>query len=100
MWIRWILVQENRDQPVLHLARGAPKRWYTQPERFGLSDAPTRFGVVSYFLLADGEQVHGSVMVRPHPNSKFGSNVRYTVRLISPKWASGATLSQVTITAG
>merc|ERR1712232_676776 len=100
MWIRWMLVQESRDLPYVHLARGAPKRWYTQPEPFGLANAPTRFGVVSYSLAVAGDAVKGSVSVSPHPGGAVMDGVRYTVRLISPHWADGATLHQVEITDG
>merc|ERR1712137_72390 len=100
MWIRWMLVQEHRDLPYVHLARGAPKRWYTQPQVFGLDDAPTRFGRVSYSLVVVGDEVRGSVTAAPHPNSTITSDVRYTVRLISPNWAHGETLSTVAVTSG
>lgn len=100
MWIRWMLVQESRDLAYVHLARGAPKRWYTQPEPFGLANAPTRFGVVSYSLALAGDTVQGTVSVSPHPFSTHVDGVRYTVRLISPHWEDGATLDRVKITAG
>merc|ERR1712137_1445136 len=100
MWIRWMFVQEDRDLPLVHLARGAPKRWFTQPEPFGLANAPTRFGVVSYSLTASCSKVHGSVTVAPHPNSIVRRDVSYSVRLVSPDWANGATLDNVEITAG
>jgi len=100
MWIRWMLVQEHRDLPYVHLARGAPKRWYTQPQPFGISDAPTRFGVASYSLVANGDEVHGSVTIGAHPNSKVSSDLHCTVRLISPNWVQGGALSRVDVTAG
>jgi len=100
MWIRWMLVQEDRDLPYVHLARGAPKRWYTQPQAFGLANAPTRFGVVSYSLVVSQNQIQGSVQVVPHAGGAIIGGVRYTVRLISPNWAYGAMLSRVEITAG
>merc|ERR1712032_343454 len=100
MWIRWMLVQENRDLPFVHLARGAPKRWYTQLQPFGLADAPTRFGVVSYSLAVVGDTVQGSVTAAPHPGGSIVDGVQYTVRLISPQWKDGATLNNVKITAG
>lgn len=95
-----MLVQEHRDLPYVHLARGAPKRWYTQPQAFGIANAPTRFGVVSYSLLVSGSKVVGSVTVGPHPGGAIAKDVRYTVRLISPNWAQGETLSHVKISAG
>merc|ERR1711862_465742 len=71
MWIRWMLAQEHRDLAYLHLARGAPKRWYTQPQPFGLTRAPTRFGVVSYSLVSSGDDVHGSISAAPHPGGSI-----------------------------
>jgi hypothetical protein len=100
MWIRWMLVQESREDAFVHLARGAPKRWYTQPEPFGLANAPTRFGVVSYSLVSAGETVQGTVSVAPHPGGAIADNIHYTVRLVSPDWADGAMLHNVKITAG
>merc|ERR1712072_468038 len=87
MWIRWMLVQEHRDLPYVHLARGAPQRWYAQPQPFGLAQAPTRFGLVSYSLAVSAEEIHGSVTVGAHPNGIIRRDVQYTVRLISPSWA-------------
>lgn len=95
-----MLVQEHRDLRYVHLARGAPKRWYTQSEPFGISYAPTRFGVVSYSLRVSGDEVRGTIAVGGHPGGEIPHDVLYTVRLVSPKWAQGAILSQVEITAG
>lgn len=47
-WVRWMFLSENADEDIIYIARGAPRRWYVQPEAFGISDAPTRFGRVSY----------------------------------------------------
>jgi hypothetical protein len=52
-WVRWMLVTDDPDANVIHLARGAPRRWYsTSPtsEPFGIQAAPTRFGTVSYSI--------------------------------------------------
>merc|ERR1711907_844368 len=99
MWIRWMLVQEHRDLPYVHLARGAPKRWYSQSEPFGLADAPTRFGVVSYLLVPSGDDIHGIVSTAAHPGGSIISGVYHTVRLVSPKWMQGLVLDKVVITA-
>lgn len=99
-WVRWMLVQEHRDLPFLHLARGAPRRWYSQREPFGITDAPTRFGLVSYSLLATENEVHGFVSAESKANRAIAQQVSYTVRLISPQWKRGDTLSRVDITAG
>jgi hypothetical protein len=49
-WIRWMLVSESADEDIAYLARGAPRRWYKQPQPFGISQAPTRFGKVTYTM--------------------------------------------------
>merc|ERR1712094_122601 len=100
MWVRWMLVQEHRDLPYVHLARGAPKRWYSQLQPFGIAKAPTRFGVVSFELVASGDEVLGSVSVGGRPSSSARKDVRYTVRLVSPEWAQGAVLDRVAVTGG
>ena len=62
-WIRWMLVSEDRDSSVVYVARGAPRRWYSQTaEPFGIASAPTRFGVVTYEIQAqDDGSVRGFV---------------------------------------
>ena len=60
-----MLVSEDRDSAVVHIARGAPRRWYSQTaEPFGIEDAPTRFGKVTYELQAlSNGSVRGSIAV-------------------------------------
>ena len=48
--VRWMFLSQNADQDVVYVARGSPRRWYAQPEAFGISDAPTRLGRVSYSI--------------------------------------------------
>ena len=46
-WVRWMLVTDDPDEDLVHIARGAPRRWYGQSaEPFGITNAPTRFGKV------------------------------------------------------
>jgi len=102
MWIRWMLVQDDPDENVVYLARGAPRRWYQQDQPFGISDAPTRFGLVSYSLKArPGPQIFGSVQLRPNPGtipSKLNFQVAVHVRspdsnlVLKDVKVSGATL--------
>ena len=67
-WVRWMLVSDDPDTAIVHIARGAPRRWYGEGgEAFGIEDAPTRFGRVSYSIL-------------PAPTSGDGA-VRGSVRL-------------------
>ena len=63
-WVRWMLLSDNRDDPVIYLARGAPRRWYgARGEAFGIESGPTRFGQVTYSIraAAGGGGVVGSV---------------------------------------
>ena len=59
-WIRWMLVSDSPDASMLYLARGAPRRWYQDQgsgaaaaESFGITNATTRFGIVSFTMHAD-----------------------------------------------
>jgi len=97
MWVRWMLVQESRDARQVHLARGAPKRWFTQSQAFGISAAPTRFGVVSYSLRAVDSSIQGIVTLSAHPGTEDAENVLYSVRLISPEWKDGLQLDTVDV---
>jgi len=97
-----MLVQEDPDEDLVYLARGAPRRWYQQNEPFGISLAPTRFGLVSYSLKAlPGSQISGSVHLEPNPGaipSKLHFQVAIHVRSPNAKQilknvkVSGATL--------
>jgi len=97
MWVRWMLVQESRDARQVHLARGAPKRWFTQSQAFGISAAPTRFGVVTYSLRAVDSSIQGIVTLSAHPGTEDAENVLYSVRLISPEWKDGLQLDTVDV---
>ena len=61
-WVRWMLVTDDPDEDVLHIARGAPRRWFGQStEPFGITNASTRFGKVTYSIQPAGDSVQGSV---------------------------------------
>ena len=42
------MASDNYDESILYLARMAPTRYYTSSEHWGISNAPTRFGRVSF----------------------------------------------------
>merc|ERR1719150_781118 len=103
MWIRWMLVQDDPEGNFIYLARGAPRRWYQQKEPFGISDAPTRFGLVSYSMrYITGSQINGLVQLKPNPGTpppKRHFEIAVHVRSPNPKLilsnvkvSSGATL--------
>lgn len=58
-----MLVSDDRDRSVVYIARGAPRRWYKQTaEPFGIEDAPTRFGTITYTMQVQSDgTVRGSV---------------------------------------
>ena len=60
-WIRWMLVSEHPDLPSIYVGRGAPRRWYSQREPFGIRRAPTRFGLVSFEMYVGGKNITGFV---------------------------------------
>ena len=72
MWIRWMLVQEDPDPPsIIHLARGAPARWYNHTLPFGISNAPTRQGRISFNVSAQAAGgTAGQVSIQPNPGQQ------------------------------
>ena len=85
-WVRWMLVQAHDDQDLIYIARGAPRRWYTGADRWGITHAPTRLGFVSFTLQAsfgignnrdispkEFSQVLGTVTVSSLPKAKSAS---------------------------
>ena len=68
-WVRWMLVSEDIHAPIVHIARGAPRRWFSHSsEAFGITAAPTRFGQVTYSITTgDGDSlVKGFVQLVEH----------------------------------
>lgn len=51
--VRWMLLLEDSDEDRLYLARGVPRKWTVSGERIGISQAPTRWGRVSFDMAAD-----------------------------------------------
>jgi len=79
-WIRWMLLQENLDEDVLYIARGAPERWYESGEQFGIDSAPTRFGRVSFNMTGSASETSGSVVLSANPGSEI-RRVRLSIRV-------------------
>ena len=83
-WIRWMLVSESADEDIAYLARGAPRRWYKQPQPFGISQAPTRFGQVTYTMqVQPGGSVRGSVRLLVWAGAAKSSPPLVTVKIRS-----------------
>jgi len=81
-WVRWMLVQESFDEKLVYIARAVPKRWFASGETFGIADAPTRFGVVTYSMQTQNQQVVGSLAVQPNPQSSV-KDALYAIRVRS-----------------
>ncbi len=50
---KWMLVFEEPDDAVVWLARATPREWLGQGKKIAVTDAPTRFGKISYELHSD-----------------------------------------------
>jgi len=82
MWVRWMLVQEDLDKDIVFIARAAPTSWFQASEPFGLKNAPTRFGMVSFSIQPSASVVSGTVELEAHPNAAVKDAV-FTVRIPS-----------------
>jgi hypothetical protein len=50
---KWMLVFEDPNEPVLWLAKAAPRRWLDDGQKIAVEGAPTRFGTVGYVLTSE-----------------------------------------------
>jgi len=50
--VRWMLVLEDSDEDMLYLAKGVPREWVGSGEEIRIEQAPTRWGKVSFSLVA------------------------------------------------
>jgi hypothetical protein len=53
--VRWMLVLEDSDQDILHLAKGVPREWVGSGKPIRVDNVPTRWGRVSFDLVAKPE---------------------------------------------
>ncbi len=53
--VRWMLVLEDSDEDVLYLAKGVPRQWVGSGKPIQIEQAPTRWGRVSFHLVAKPE---------------------------------------------
>merc|ERR1711920_728898 len=84
MGIRWMLVQEDLDESRIFIARGAKRAWY-QDSPFGIADAPTRFGLVTFSFTPSSSGVSGSISFHPNPGVAVATLVKpeFSVRIRS-----------------
>jgi hypothetical protein len=50
--VRWMLVLEDSDEDKLYLAKGVPREWVASGKEIRIEHAPTRWGRVSFGLVA------------------------------------------------
>ena len=50
--VRWMLVLEDSDEDILYLAKGVPREWVGSGKEIRIEQAPTRWGKVSFSLVA------------------------------------------------
>ena len=53
--VRWMLVLEDSDEDTLYLAKGVPRQWVGSGKPIQIEHAPTRWGRVSFHLVAKPE---------------------------------------------
>merc|ERR1712039_42638 len=83
-WIRWMLVQEDLDDARVFIARGAKRSWYKNSS-FGISDAPTRFGLISFSVDPSSSGVSGAISFAPNPGANTEAAMpEFSVRIRSP----------------
>jgi hypothetical protein len=61
--VRWMLVLEDSDDDILYLAKGVPREWVGSGKEIRIEHVPTRWGRVSFDLVAkpEAKQVVGNV---------------------------------------
>ena len=83
--VRWMFLSQNADQDVVYVARGSPRRWYAQPEAFGISDAPTRgsrwYAQPEAFGISDAPTRLGRVSYSIRPAQPKGGGLSGSVEL-------------------
>ena len=76
--------------PVVWLARAAPRRWYAEPEGFGATNAPTRWGNVSFTVRGRGGSAVFDVVLsadfsQPAASASRTPQIKMRVRDLQPK---------------
>jgi len=51
--VRWMLVLEDSDEDRIYFGKGLPREWVASGKEIRISEAPTRFGRVSFSMAAD-----------------------------------------------
>jgi hypothetical protein len=78
--VRWMLVLEDSDEEHLYLAKGVPREWVASGKRIGIEHAPTRWGRVSFSVMANlnAKSIVGHVELT---GAKLPGEVHFKLRL-------------------
>ena len=78
--VRWMLVLEDSDEDKLYLAKGVPREWVASGKTIGIEHAPTRWGRVSFSLVAkpSAKSIVGQVELT---GAKVPTEVHFKLRL-------------------
>lgn len=59
--VKWMLVFEEPDREVLHVGRAIPRAWVGSGKEIRIEQAPTRWGRVTYSLIAEAGRARAKV---------------------------------------
>ena len=62
--IRWMLVSEDSDKPIVYLAKALPREWLASGKEIRIERAPTRWGAVTWRMKMDAEKARISATVQ------------------------------------
>ncbi len=88
--VRWMLVLEDSDVDRLYLAKGLPREWVTSGKEIRIEKAPTRWGRVSFHMIADAPN---QVTAKVHFDSGAPKEVHCKLRLPRTKRLQSATVN-------
>jgi len=88
---KWMLVFEEPDDSVLWLARATPREWLEQGKKIAVTDAPTRFGKISYELRSDVQQ--NKVFAVIHAPDDRAATIKLRCRVPSGKNMRAVTIN-------
>jgi hypothetical protein len=76
---KWMLVFEEPDEPIVWLAKAAPREWFEQGKKIRVKRAPTKWGMLDYELRSeiDHGKIHGTVNL---PAGGFQAELRIRFR--------------------
>jgi len=61
--IRWMLLLEEPDDEILHIAKGVPRAWFAGSQTLGIKAAPTRWGRATFTISIEAARLSGSIQL-------------------------------------